>query len=65
MPEYRIIAKDVKNGTRIVRQSLINAGTYSKHIAQDEANGFAEQQSKKTRREWVGVVEELVSREKK
>jgi len=28
MTEYRIIAKDVKNGTRIVRQSLINAGMY-------------------------------------
>lgn len=65
MPEYRIIAKDVKNGTRIVRQSLINAGMYHKHIAQDEANAFAEQQSKKTRREWVGVIEELVPREKK
>lgn len=62
MTEYRIIAQDVKNGTRIVRQSLINAGQYDKRIAQDEANGFAEQQSKKTRRQWIGIVEEVRKR---
>ena len=62
MPKYRIIAKDVKNGTRIVHQPLAGDTGTSKEIAQDTANALAEKQTRLTRRPWVGVIEEIVER---
>lgn len=57
MARYRIIAKDVVNGTRIVHQSLAGDSGTTKEIAQDTADALAEVQSKRTRRKWVGVIE--------
>ena len=63
MPKYRIMARDVKNGTRIERQSLNGAVNENKAIAQDEADAFAEQQSKQTKRQWVGEISEITPRQ--
>lgn len=57
MARYRIIAKDVRNGTRIVHQSLAGDTGTTKEIAQDTADALAEKQTRLTRREWVGVIE--------
>lgn len=57
MPMYRIMAKDVVNGTRIVQQSLAGETPTTREIAQDTADALAQKQSGLTRRKWVGVIE--------
>ena len=63
MARYRIMAKDVVNGTRIVHQSLAGDSGTTKEIAQDTADALAEVQSKRTRRKWVGVIELIPEKE--
>lgn len=63
MPRYRIIARDVKNGTRIVHQPLAGDTGTTREIAQDTADALAEKQTRLTRREWVGVIEEIADKQ--